>query len=130
MVSLMAIHQHIISQDPGKGCRALFSTLFNIPINSHEIQRQQGQDPRSPIHGREHRVSLHSSLQRVQRDLQELYSRGLFILYLHWTCHSRSWSMAQCLSLDAGTIDTYDKNEVKPHIITMGLQTGSDREKK
>lgn len=38
--------------------------------------------------------------------------------------------MAQCLSLDAGTIDAYDKNEVKPRIITMGLQTGSDLAKK
>lgn len=48
MVSLMAIHQHVISQGPGKGCGALFSTLFNIPIKSHEILCQQGQDPRSP----------------------------------------------------------------------------------
>lgn len=54
MVSLMAIHHHVISQGPGKGCGALFSTVFNIPINSREILRQQGQDPRSPIHGREH----------------------------------------------------------------------------
>lgn len=76
MVSLMAIHHHVISQGPGKGCGALFSTVFNILINSREILHQQGQDPRSPIHGREHGVSLHSSLQRVQRDLQEPYSWG------------------------------------------------------
>lgn len=38
--------------------------------------------------------------------------------------------MAECLSLDAETIDIYNKNEVKPHIIRMDLKTGSDLAKK
>lgn len=71
MVSLMIIHQHIISQSPGKGCGDSFSSFSNSPINSNEILRQQGQDPLFPMHGRERGVSLCSSLQRVQRYLQD-----------------------------------------------------------
>jgi len=85
----MAIHQHVINQGPGKSCGALFSLLFSIfPLTP------QGQDLHSPIHRREHGVSLHSSLQRVQKDLQEPYSWRLFLLYLHCIYPSRSWSVA------------------------------------